>query len=93
MYSADGFVSAHRMQPGSPIFSSKDSVRGTQEELIEAMKHYLAHCGRYDLAEASGEIMVKDKFQVSSFPNLLGSKKGRLVTFNGNNLELNTAGA
>jgi hypothetical protein len=51
---------------------------------------------RYDLVEASGEIMVKDNFQVSSFPpppNWLESGKGLLVTFNGNNLQLNTADA
>ena len=47
------------MQPGAPTLSGKDTVRGTQEELFEAMKHYLAYCGRYDLAEANGEVLVK----------------------------------
>lgn len=84
----------HLMQPGAPTFSGKDTVRGTQDELYEAMKHYLAYCGGYDWAEPNGEIKAKHNLQVvSPFPNWHGREKGRLVPFNGNNLKLNTAGA
>ncbi|CAI7590778.1 unnamed protein product [Penicillium glandicola] len=93
MYSADGFVSANLMKPGAPAFLSEDRVRGTQEELSEAMKHYLGYCGHYDLEEANGGIMVKHNMQVCSFPNWIGHEQGRLITFNGNILEINTANA
>lgn len=56
------------MQPGAPTLSSKVTVRGTQE-FFKTMKHCLAYCGRYDLAEANGEIMAVHFFQVFSFPN------------------------
>lgn len=79
------------MQPGAPAFSGKDTVRGTQEEPYGVMKHCPAYRGRYDLTEANGEIMLTHHLDVSSFPNWFRSKKGRLVTFNANNLELNTA--
>ncbi|KAJ5371781.1 hypothetical protein N7517_003787 [Penicillium concentricum] len=91
IYSADGFVSAHLMQPGAPAFSGNDMERGTQEELAESMKHYLAYCGRYNLEEVNGAIKVKHNMEVASFPNWLGNEQGRLVTLNGNNLELDTA--
>lgn len=76
------------MQPGAPAFSGKDTVRGAQDELYGVMEHCLAYRGRY---EANGKIMLTHNLDVSSFPSWLRSKKGRLVTFNANNLELNTA--
>ena len=93
MYSADGFMSAHLMRPGATAFNGKDRIQGTQEEQSQAMSHYLAYCGPYDLEEANGGITVKHDLKVSSFPSWLGTEKRRLVTLNGNNLELNTADA
>ncbi|OQE36844.1 hypothetical protein PENCOP_c011G07300 [Penicillium coprophilum] len=91
MYSADGFVSAHLMQPGAPAFSGKDVERATQEELSGAMKHYMAYCGHYYLEEVDGGFMLKHNMEVSLFPHWLGNEQGRFVTLNGDNMELNTA--
>ncbi|KAJ5209996.1 hypothetical protein N7491_009807 [Penicillium cf. griseofulvum] len=83
-------MSAQLMQPEAPAFSINDIQRGTQEELSEAMKHYLAYCGRYDLEEADEGIIVKHNVELASFPNWVGTQPGRLVTLNGNNMELKT---
>ena len=91
VYSADGFMSAQLMQPEAPAFSINDVQRGTQEELSEAMKHYLGYCGRYNIQETDEGIIVMHNVELCSFPNWVGTQQGRLVTLNGNNMELNTA--
>lgn len=91
MYSPDGFVSAQLMQPGAPDFSDADLGGGTKEELSEAMKRYLAYCGRYELYETDGDVLVKHHMSVCTFPNWLGTTNDRVVKLYGDMLEINTA--
>lgn len=58
-----------------PTLSGKDTVRGTQEELYEPINHYLAYCGRYDLAEANGEFLVKCNCKLPLFPTGLDVRR------------------
>jgi hypothetical protein len=90
IYSPEGFVSAQLMEPGAPEFSDADIGGGTKDELYRAMKHYLAYCGRFELEELDGKVLVKHHMDVCSFPNWLGSSQERVIKLKSNMLEINT---
>ncbi|KAJ5382316.1 hypothetical protein N7517_000227 [Penicillium concentricum] len=91
IYSPEGFVSAYLMEPEALEFSDAEVGGGTKDELYRAMKHYLAYCGRFELAELDGVVLVTHHMDVCSFPNWLGSAQERVIKLTGNLLEINTA--
>ncbi|KAJ5154651.1 uncharacterized protein N7500_010090 [Penicillium coprophilum] len=91
IYTPDGFVSAHLMEPGAPEFSDADVAGGTKDELYRAMKHYLAYCGRFELSESDGKVLLRHYMDVCSFPNWIGTSQERVITLKDAILEISTA--
>ncbi|PGH26875.1 hypothetical protein AJ80_01457 [Polytolypa hystricis UAMH7299] len=89
MYTPDGYMSAQLMAPGAPPFAVADLNGGTQEELAEAMKRYLAYSGRFRVTELEGDgdgnrkVKLEHEMMVSSFPNWLGDVQERRVRVEG----------
>ncbi|PGH18235.1 hypothetical protein AJ79_00574 [Helicocarpus griseus UAMH5409] len=84
MYTPDGYMSAQLMTPGARPFAVADLSGGTQEELAEAMKHYLAYSGRFEVGEkGDGTPWLKHHMAVASYPNWLGNAQERVVRIEG----------
>ncbi|KAL8718079.1 MAG: hypothetical protein Q9225_004750 [Loekoesia sp. 1 TL-2023] len=79
MYTDTGYVSAQLRIPGQPPFKSDDLSGGTQEELAEVGKNYLAYTGPFYLDESRDEPLLQHHMTNSSFPNWLGNTSRRLV--------------
>lgn len=84
MYTPDGYMSAQLQNPGQDNFSSAQSpIDGTERELAESGRRYIAYSGPYYL---EGEDVVLHHFSVSSFPNWLGQTQRRKVRLDGDEL-------
>lgn len=92
MYTPDGYMSAQLMQKGAPKFAVADLSGGTQEELAEAMKRYLAYSGGFEVKEVDGKPHLSHRMQVSSYPNWLGNVQQRVIKLDGEYLQLGTDG-
>lgn len=90
-YSPDGFVSVQLSEPGAPKFSAGDLKGGTVEEASEAMRRYLAYCGRFELQDMSTWAKVIHHMDVCTFPNWIGGSQERLAKLDGNRLEIQTS--
>jgi len=79
LYTPDGYMSAQLQTPGQPHFAQNDLSGGTQEELAEAGKNYLAYTGPFYVDESGEQPILRHHMSVSSFPNWLGNTQRRLV--------------
>ncbi|PYH92207.1 hypothetical protein BO71DRAFT_485653 [Aspergillus ellipticus CBS 707.79] len=49
IFTPNGFMSAHVMQPGAPPIDSPSPLTGPDDQLATAMRHNLAYAGFYSL--------------------------------------------
>jgi hypothetical protein len=89
MYTPDGFMSAQIMRADRPRFAGED-VQNAQEEEFASVAGYLAYSGPYTVAEDGSE--VRHQVAVSLHPNWLGSVQARVLSLDGDRLELSAAG-
>lgn len=82
IFSADGYVATQLMRPGARKWESDNLLAGTTEELADTARHFLAYAGTFDVgAREDGEIVLYLKLDLSSFPNWLGDRQERTLTF------------
>jgi hypothetical protein len=88
-FSADGFVTTQLMRPGARKWESNNLLAGTPEELADTARHFLAYAGTFDVeVRDNGEPVVHVDVNLSSFPNWLGDRQERVVSFQGGTLTL-----
>ncbi|MGA9519941.1 MAG: lipocalin-like domain-containing protein [Myxococcaceae bacterium] len=89
MYTPDGYMSAQLMKPGRSGFASGDWFDGTVEEYREEASTYIAYSGPFKVDEDK-RTLTHSMF-VSLFPNWTGQTQPRVVSLDGDILELSTA--
>lgn len=94
IYSPEGYMSAQVMRPGTPKHQGQEFLSGTDEQLAEAMRHYLAYSGRFTVPDmASTEKSTRrviHEVEMSSYPNWIGTTQERVAHIEGDVLELST---
>lgn len=79
MYTPSGHMSAQLQIPGQKPFAENDLNGGSEEELAEAGKSYLAYTGPFYLDESKDEPMLQHHMTNCSFPNWLANTQRRMV--------------
>ena len=79
MYTPDGYMSAQLQIPGQPHFKADGLNGGTEAELQEAGKNYLAYTGPYYVDESGKEPILQHHMTNCSFPNWLNDTQRRIV--------------
>ncbi|KAK3078172.1 hypothetical protein LTS18_008266 [Coniosporium uncinatum] len=79
MYTLDGYMSAQLQTPGQPHFAQNDLSGGTEEELAEAGKNYLAYTGPFYIDESGEAPILRHHMTDGSFSNWLGNTQRRMV--------------
>lgn len=88
-FSADGFVTTQLMRPGARKWESDNLLAGTPEELADSARHSLAYAGTFDVeVREDREPVIYVDVKLSSFPNWLDDRQGRVVSFQGGTLSL-----
>lgn len=89
MYTSDGYMSAQIMRNDRPRFEDDDLQQAEQYEFASAAASYLAYSGPYTVTKDGSQ--VHHHLTASLFPNWVGSVQARVVTLEGDRLELGTA--
>jgi len=87
VYTRDGFVSVNIMRRGRPQMMTGDFVSASDEEKAVAFAGYMGYCGRYEL---TGD-MVVHHIQAASYPNWIGDRQQRRISWDGQILRLSTS--
>ncbi|KAJ5809783.1 uncharacterized protein N7503_002001 [Penicillium pulvis] len=80
IFTPDGFMSAHIMEPGARLFEESGPHSGTDPELADAMRHSVAYSGRYQISTPSKESssgILETVVVVAPIPNWVGSIQER----------------
>ncbi len=88
IFDQHGKLSAHLMNPDRPNFASNQMFVGTDSEVQQAYKGYIAFWGDYTV-DAEQRVMSYD-VQGSLYPNYIGHNEKRFYTFDGDRLTLKT---
>ena len=88
IYLPNGDMSVVWMCPGRRKFASNDKLRGTPEELQEAVSYFDAYCGTYTVDEERA--CVTHHVAASLFPNHEGADQVRHYRLSGDELTLIT---
>ncbi|MGB6481893.1 MAG: lipocalin-like domain-containing protein [Candidatus Acidiferrales bacterium] len=91
MYSAEGRMSAQLMRAKMPRFANDDTREATPEERASAWPDYFGYFGTYSIDPERNAVI--HHVEVSSFPNLNGSKQIRFFRFEGERLVLDADAA
>jgi hypothetical protein len=86
VYTEDGFVSVLVAGGERPRFSSADLRGGSDAEIVQAFRSFIAYSGRY---RVEGDVVIHD-VDVSLLPNWVGDSQRRLVSLEGDELALST---
>jgi Lipocalin-like domain len=87
IYSPDGHMCATLSKNKRPNFPGGDILGGTLQEQAEAVKTYIAYCGKYEV-KPDRVVHLPD---VSLFPNYIGTRQERFYKFENGKLVLNQA--
>ena len=81
IYSSDGYMSAQQQSPGALKYTGTREVNdGTDEELAESARRYIAYSGPFYLEEKPGEApKLWHGMTVSMIPNWIGHAQARTV--------------
>ena len=93
IYTADGRVSVHLLDPSRPAFASGAFLEGTDDEVRDAFEGYFGYFGSYTLEgdpSAEGGV-VTHHVEGSAFPNYTGIDRVWTATLRGPRLTLETA--
>ena len=88
MYTADGFMSAQLMAPGSLKYTNNDVFDVAEKEAADASRHYLAYSGPYEIEILEGKPILKHRMDVSLVPNWAGTHQLRRCELKGDELVL-----
>jgi hypothetical protein len=93
IYTTDGRVSVHLLDPGRPPFASGAFLEGTDQEVRTAFQGYFGYFGSYTLEgdPGAGNGIVTHHVEGSAFPNYAGIDRVWRVTVSGRRLTLDTA--
>ena len=89
MYTPDGYMSAQLARPDRGRFTSGDWFKGTDEEYRAQASWYIAYTGPFHVDEDK-KTLTHSMF-ISLFPDWTGQTQPRVVSFEGDNLHLNTS--
>jgi len=95
IYTADGLVSVHLVQPGRPAFAAGQFRQGSDAEVRAAFEGYFGYYGRYSLDVASGDAgvitgAVTHHIEGCAFPNYIGTDRTRALRLEDDRLILTT---
>ncbi|KAN0081813.1 Lipocalin-like domain containing protein [Elaphomyces granulatus] len=89
VYTRDGYMSVHLIQPGCPTFATENYHSASAEELAEAAKRYMGYAGTYTVEmNADMQVVVNHSVDVTLFPNWIGTTQTRIVNLKGDQLTL-----
>ncbi|KAI7974814.1 hypothetical protein EIK77_004906 [Talaromyces pinophilus] len=89
IYTADGYMSAQIMRPGSKPYSTVDDPFAiADDEAADAARHYLAYTGPFEVIEHEGKVAVKHHTNLALVPNWAGNHQLRFCELEGNDLVL-----
>jgi hypothetical protein len=89
IYTSDGHMSVHIMEPGCPPFKGTRPHRGTQEEMAKACFHYQAYAGEYRVGyDLDNQIMLKHVVDMALYPNWVGGDQFRIAKMSDDELIL-----
>ncbi|KIM92926.1 hypothetical protein OIDMADRAFT_62050 [Oidiodendron maius Zn] len=92
IYSYDGYLSAQLMAPGRVPFHTSDRLAGTEKELADGLRTYMAYSGKFSVYRGlDGHPRLLHGMQVSSFPNWIGDTQERVAKIEGDILILSPA--
>jgi hypothetical protein len=95
LYTADGRVSVHLLQPDRPAFKGPSFRDGSDVEVRAAFEGYFGYFGRYRVdvkADAEGGVTgsVTHHVEGCAFPNYVGTDRTRALALKGDRLTLTT---
>jgi hypothetical protein len=85
-YSADGYVFVAICAADRRPFAGGDAIAAAEGELAEAARTYRSYVARYELR--GGRVL--HHFELSLFPNRIGTTEERVVEYDGRLLRLST---
>lgn len=88
VYTEEGRFSAQLMRSDRPAFASPDQMKGTPEEIDAAFRGCISYFGTYRLYPGAGVVM--HHVEGSLFPNWEGNPLKRIVSVDGDRMELST---
>lgn len=88
IYTADGYMSAQIMRPGSKPYSTADPFAIADDEAADAARHYLAYTGPFEVTEHEGRIALKHHANLALVPNWAGDHQLRFCELKGSELVL-----
>ena len=93
IYTTDGRVSVHLLDPDRPPFASGAFLEGTDEEVRAAFQGYFGYFGSYTLEgdPRAGTGTVTHRVEESAFPNYAGIDRVWRAAVRGRRLALETA--
>lgn len=86
IYTADGYMSAQISAAGRAPFSDDDMFGGSPAEYTAAGRSYLAYSGPFQVDATACK--VHHDIAISLFPNWASIRQTRVVTLNGDTLQL-----
>lgn len=95
IYTADGRMSVHLVQPDRPRFAAGQFRQGTDAEVRAAFEGYFGYFGRYTVrsrTEGDGVITgsVTHHVEACAFPDYTGTDRTRALRLEGDRLTLTT---
>lgn len=88
IYTADGYMSAQIMRPGSRPYSTEDPFAIADDEAADAARHYLAYAGPFEVIEHEGKVAVKHHAKLALVPNWADGHQLRFCELEGDELVL-----
>ncbi|RQV09871.1 hypothetical protein DF039_28310 [Burkholderia cenocepacia] len=89
LYTPDGYMSAQLMAAGRPPYADGDLQGGSVEERAAAAHGYIAYSGPFSVDDDG---TLTHEMDVSLYPNWIGNVQQRVVSLDGDRLQLGTAG-
>lgn len=89
LYTSDGYMSAQLMGPGAQAFAANNYHDGSESEMTNAARHYLAYSGSYSVNIGLDlRPLLKHVVEVSLYPNWLGTTQSRICEISDTELTL-----
>jgi hypothetical protein len=85
LYTPQGWMSAQLMRRDRPSFAAGRLEAGSNVELVEASTGFVSYGGRFRVIDES---TLSHEVSISLFPNWLGGAQIRIVSLDGDRLEL-----
>lgn len=87
LYTPDGYMSAQLMAAGRPPYADGDLQGGSVEERAAAAHGYIAYSGPFNVDDDG---TLTHEMDVSLYPNWIGNVQQRVVSLDGDRLQLGT---